>query len=303
MSDKRMTADDVVARLESGMTLGIGGWGSRRKPMALVRALLRSGLTDLTVVSCGGPDVGLLAAAGKIRRLVTPFVTLDSVPLEPHFRAARERGALELTELDEAMFLWGLTAAGQRLPFMPVRAGLGSDVLRVNPHLRTVTSPYEDGEVLAAAPALRLDAALVHLDRADARGNARYLGPDPYFDDLFCEAADAAYVSCERIVDGEELARAGCPQTLLVSRMFVSGVVEAPHGAHFTSCVPDYGRDEAFQRAYVRAAADQDTWAAFVKRFLSGDEDDYRAAVAAFTEETGSEESNESAASTAEERR
>ncbi|OKI01334.1 CoA-transferase [Streptomyces sp. CB02923] len=285
-----MTADDVVARLESGMTIGIGGWGSRRKPMALVRALLRSGLTDLTVVSCGGPDVGLLAAAGMIRRLVAPFVTLDSVPLEPHFRAARERGGLELTELDEAMFLWGLTAAGQRLPFMPVRAGLGSDVLRVNPGIRTVTSPYADGEELVAAPALRLDAALVHLNRADARGNGQYLGPDPYFDDLFCEAADAAYVSCERIVGGEELTRAGGPQTLLVSRMFVSGVVEAPYGAHFTSCAPDYGRDEAFQQAYAAAAADPDAWAAFVKRFLSGDEDDYRAAVAAFAEETARRE-------------
>ncbi|MFH8746390.1 CoA transferase subunit A [Streptomyces rimosus] len=284
--DKVMTADDVVARLASGMTVGIGGWGSRRKPMALVRALLRSPLTDLTVVSCGGPDVGLLAAAGKIRRLVMPFVTLDSVPLEPHFRAARERGAFALTELDEAMFMWGLTAAGQRLPFLPVRAGPGSDVLRVNPHIRTVTSPYADGEELAAVPALRLDAALVHLNRADARGNGQYLGPDPYFDDLFCEAADAAYVSCERIVDSAELNRAGGPQTLLVSRMFVSGVVEAPHGAHFTSCAPDYGRDEAFQRAYVRAAADPDAWAGFVKRFLSGDEDDYQAAVTAFTEET-----------------
>ncbi|MEV5595561.1 CoA-transferase [Streptomyces sp. NPDC052496] len=284
-----MTADDVAARLASGMTIGIGGWGSRRKPMALVRALLRSGLTDLTVVSCGGPDVGLLAAAGKIRRLVTPFVTLDSVPLEPHYRAARERGALELTELDEAMFLWGLTAAGQRLPFMPVRAGLGSDVLRAAPHIRTVTSPYADGEVLAAAPALRLDAALVHLNRADARGNGQYLGPDPYFDDLFCEAADAAYVSCERIVDPADLCRAAGPQTLLVSRMFVSGVVEAPYGAHFTSCVPDYGRDEAFQRAYVRAAADPDAWAAFAARFLSGDESDYRAAVAAFADETAEE--------------
>ncbi len=40
--DKTMTPDEVAARLESGMTVGIGGWGSRRKPMALVRALLRS---------------------------------------------------------------------------------------------------------------------------------------------------------------------------------------------------------------------------------------------------------------------
>ncbi|MHC0429099.1 CoA transferase subunit A [Streptomyces sp. O3] len=282
--DKTMTADEAAARLESGMTVGIGGWGARRKPMALVRALLRSDVKDLTVVSYGGPDVGLLAAAGKIRRLVAPFVTLDSIPLEPHFTAARQRGAFALTELDEAMFMWGLTAAAQRLPFLPVRAGLGSDVLRVNPQLRTVTSPYEDGEELVAVPALRLDAALVHLNRADAHGNGQYLGPDPYFDDLFCEAADQAYMSCERIVDSGDLlkdADAG-PQTLLVKRAFVSGVAETPRGAHFTSCSPDYGRDEAFQAAYAHAARDPERWRAFGDRFLSGDEDAYQAAVAAF---------------------
>lgn len=282
---KLMTADEAVGRLESGMTVGIGGWGSRRKPMALVRALLRSDLTDLTVVSYGGPDVGLLAAAGRIARLVTAFVTLDSVPLEPHFRAARQSGRLELTELDEAMLMWGLTAAAHRLPFLPVRAGLGSDVMTVNPHLRTVTSPYADGEELLAVPALTLDAALVHLNRADARGNAQYLGPDPYFDDLFCEAAREAYVSCEQVVDSAGFAPVGGPQTLLIARHCVTGVVEAPGGAHFTSCAPDYDRDEAFQAAYAEAAADPAAWREFAGRFLSGDEDDYRAAVAAFTGE------------------
>ncbi|WP_345046606.1 CoA transferase subunit A [Streptomyces rameus] len=280
-----MSAEDVVGRLSSGMMVGIGGWGSRRKPMALVRALLRSDVTDLTVVSYGGPDVGLLAAAGKIRKLVAGFVTLDSVPLEPHFGAARQRGAFELVELDEAMLMWGLTAAAHRLPFMPVRAGLGSDVLRVNPSLRTVRSPYGDGEELVAVPALRLDAALVHLNRADAHGNGQYLGPDPYFDDLFCEAADTAYVSCERIVRTSELLKDAGPQSLLVKRAFVNGVTEAPNGAHFTSCVPDHDRDERFQRAYVQAARDPGAWQAFTRRFLSGDEAAYQAAVAAFHEE------------------
>ncbi|MBD0842609.1 CoA transferase subunit A [Streptomyces sp. TRM68416] len=265
MSDKTMTAEEAVARLADGMTLGIGGWGSRRKPMALVRALLRSRVTDLTVVSCGGPDVGMLAAAGRVRRLVAPFVTLDSIPLEPHYRAAREHGTLDLTELDEAMFLWGLRAAANRLPFLPVRAGLGSDVMRVNPGLRTVTSPYEDGETFVAVPALRLDAALVHVNRADRRGNGQYLGPDPYFDDLFCEAADSAYVSCERIVDTAELTKQGPPQSLLIKRHTVTGVIEAPNGAHFTSCAPDYGRDEAVQREYATTP-----WAQFAERYLDG---------------------------------
>ncbi|WP_418346606.1 CoA transferase subunit A [Streptomyces fodineus] len=285
MRDKTMTPEQVVGRLRSGMTIGIGGWGSRRKPMALVRVLLRSDVTDLTVVSYGGPDVGLLAAAGKVRKLVAAFATLDSIPLEPHFTAARQRGAFELVELDEAMVMWGLTAAVHRLPFMPIRAGLGSDVMRVNSQLRTVTSPYDDGEELAAVPALRLDAALVHLNRADVHGNGQYLGPDPYFDDLFCEAADAAYVSCERIVDTADLLKEAGPQTLLVRRAFVDGVVEAPNGAHFTSCAPDHDRDEAFQRAYARAARDPEAWRAFADRFLSGDEDAYQAAVAAFHKE------------------
>ena len=83
MTDKRMTEDEVVDRLADGMTIGIGGWGSRRKPMSMVRAILRSDLTDLTLVAYGGPDVGLLCRAGKVRKVVSGFVSLDTIPLEP----------------------------------------------------------------------------------------------------------------------------------------------------------------------------------------------------------------------------
>jgi glutaconate CoA-transferase, subunit A len=279
-----MSEDQVVAELRSGMTIGIGGWGSRRKPMALIRAILRSGLQDLTVVSYGGPDVGLLCAAGKVRRLVYGFVSLDSIPLEPHFQAARESGTLQASEIDEGMLQWGLYAAGLRLPFLPTRAGLGSDVLRFNPDLRLVRSPYEDGEELVAMPALHLDAALVHLNRADTAGNTQYLGPDLYFDDLYCMAADKAYVSCERIVGTDELATGGASRQR-VQRWMVHGVIETPNGAHFTSCVPDYGRDETFQRDYVKAAKDAELWAKFQAEYLDGDEQDYQSAVARRTVE------------------
>lgn len=292
---KQMTIDEVVAQLSDGMTVGIGGWGPRRKPMALVRAILRSDLKDLTIVSWGGADVGLLARAGKIRKLVYAFVSLDSIPLEPNFQRARQNGTIpEIVELDEGMFQTGLYAAAQRLPFLPMRAGLGSDVLVNNPWIRTVTSPYpmdtaENADVfeeLTAVPALKLDVALVHLNRADAHGNATYLGPDPYFDDLFVQAADKAFVSCEQIVDTAGLTVDTPVQRLLISRMMVDGVVETPNGAHFTTCTPDYERDEKFQKAYAAAAGGTDEdWAAFEKRFLAGDEASYQAAVAAFAEE------------------
>ena len=276
MPDKRTTIDEVVGELRDGMTIGIGGWGSRRKPMTLVRALCRSDVRDLTVVSYGGPDVGLLCATGKVRKVVFAFVSLDSIALEPHFRNAMQAGAVETLQLDEGMFLLGLQAAAWRVPFLPTRVGLGSDVVARQSEIRTVTSPYDDGEELVAMPALTLDVALVHQNRADAAGNAQFLGPDLYFDDLMCQAAQRSFVTCERIVDTGDLLKEGSHHTLRISRLWTDGVVETPNGAHFTSCVPDYERDEAFQKGYAASAKSPEAWAEWKAAWLDLDEDAYQ---------------------------
>ncbi|MGN6693367.1 MAG: CoA transferase subunit A [Aquihabitans sp.] len=284
--DKRLSEDEAVAQLSSGMTIGIGGWGSRRKPMSLVRAILRSDLTDLHLVTYGGPEVGMLCAAGKVAKLTFAFVSPDVGPaavLEPHFRAARQSGAIECTELDEGMLLLGLQAAAWRVPFIPTRVGLGSDLHLVNPGLKTVTSPYDDGEELIAQPAIHLDAALCHLNVADERGNAAFRGPDLYFDDLLLQAAEKRFVSTERIVpSGDLLEAAGDITRLRINRLFVDGLIEAPNGAHPTSCEPEYARDEAFQKVYLGTAKEAEAWEAFRSQWLSfPSEADYQAALAA----------------------
>jgi glutaconate CoA-transferase subunit A len=285
MPSKQLTVDEVIDQIEDGMTIGIGGWGSRRKPMALVRAILRSSLKDLTLVSYAGPDAGLLLDAGKVSRMVYAFATLDSIPLEPLFSKARQEKAAEFREWDEGMFQTGLRAAAQRVPFLPMRAGLGSAVMENDPTLKTVTSPYDDGQELLAVPALELDVALVHMNRADKYGNGQYLGPDPYFDDLFCMAAEKAFVSTEQIMDTAGMLLDAPIQSMLLNRTMVTGVVETPNGAHFTTCTPTYERDEKFQKAYATAAKTPEDWAAFKERFLSGSEADYQNAVKAFSEE------------------
>ena len=290
MRDKRTTLDEAVAEIESGMTIGIAGWGSRRKPMAFVRALLRTAVTDLTVVTYGGPDLGLLCSAGKVSKVYYGFVSLDSPPFyDPWFSKARTTGAIIAREMDEGMLRSGLQAAAQRLPFLPTRAGLGSSVPDFwDGELKTVRSPYKTGEgyeELVAMPALRLDAAFAHLNLGDRHGNAAYTGIDPYFDDLFLMAADHRYLSVERVVSTEELVKAVPPQALLVNRMMVDKVVEAPNGAHFTTAAPDYGRDEKFQRHYASAAAEESTWQEFVETYLSGTEADYQAAVRRLAEQ------------------
>lgn len=282
MADKRMTEDEVVAELRDGMTIGIGGWGSRRKPMSLVRAILRSDLKDLTVVTYGGPDVGLLCATGKVKKVCYGFVSLDSIPLEPHFRKAKQAGAIEFMELDEGAFLLGLMAAAHRMPFYPTRAGLGSDMLTMNPDLKLVKSPYDDGEEFVAVPAFKLDAALIHMNRADVRGNGQFLGPDLYFDDLFAAGATKTYMSTEQIIPTEDFPKHGSVHTQRIARMYVTGVVEAPQGAHFTECPPDYERDEAFQREYAATAREEEAWQKFKASYLDLDDHaEYRKAIAA----------------------
>lgn len=258
---------DVAGLVRDGMTVGIGGWGSRRKPMALVRELVRSGARGLTVVSFGGPDVGMLCATGQASHVVHGFVSLDSIPIDPHFAAARRAGAVTTTELDEAMLVAGLRAASRRLPFEVLRNGIGSDAVNRNPGIRTIVSPYDDGETLVAMPAIPLDLALLHVERADAVGNAQCLGPDPFFDDLMARAAAVTVVSAERIVSTAELASQH-PSTLLLNRSETDHVIEAPRGAGFTAFVPEYPRDDAAQRRYADAAASPEAWDAFVAEFL-----------------------------------
>ena len=183
-------------------------------------------------------------------------MSLDSIPLEPHFRDARQAGAVETTELDEGMFLLGLQAAAWRVPFLPTRVGLGSDVMRAEPgRCAPCVRPTPTARSSSPCPRSTLDVALVHMHRGDQGGNGQYLNIDPYFDDLFCMAATAAvHVGREDRRRPTDFAEEGPPQTLRINRLMTDGVVEAPHGAHFTECVPDYARDEAFQKRVRRDA-------------------------------------------------
>lgn len=268
MIDKRMSVADIVGQLKDGMTIGIGGWGARRKPMALIREIVKSDLKDLTIVSYGGCDVGMLASSGKIKKLVFSFVTLDLIPLEAHFRRARSAGEFEVMEIDEGMFQLGLKAAAQRLDFLPCIAGLGTDVMTHNPDIKIIKSPYSDDHYVAM-PAIKLDVALCHVTEADQAGNSFIGGPDLFFDEWFCRAAEKSYLTCERFVETSAFNEDHKILRMPIERNLVAGVAETPLGAHPTSSGPDYGIDVAHLKAYGAAA--KGGWDAYVAEFIAAD--------------------------------
>ena len=168
--------------------------------------------------------------------------------------------------MDEGMVKCGLEAAAARLPFLPIRAGLGPDVPAFwegRAQDRAILYPTPMGaRKRSSMPALRLDAAFVHLDRADCHGNAAYTGVDPYMDAIYLAAADRRYLETDELVSTPGTGRLGERERLIINRMDVDRVVHTPNGAHFTFS-GSYGRDEAFQRFYVESAGDEQTWTAF----------------------------------------
>jgi glutaconate CoA-transferase subunit A len=255
-NDWLVSLDSAVALVPSGAHLAIGGRPLHGKPMALVAALARGGRRDLAVTALfGSLDIELLVGHGAVRRTRCAYVGLDQLGAAPLHAGAAAAGAIEADEQTEYLVLRGLEAAGHGLPFLPTRAGRGSQVL-ADRGIAAVTCPYT-GEELAAVPALAPDVALLHAPAADRRGNV--VGPPrPSFlwdhDLIVARAARTVIVSVERILDEEEVDRD--PASVLLHGFEVTAVVECPGGAAPTAAPGGTPVWDAVRSYLDRAAAD-----------------------------------------------
>ena len=272
-ADKRTTLDDAIAHVRDGATVALGGGLAARLPMALVRALVRQGTTGLRVVgSAHSIDVDLLIGAGAVAVCEESYVGFEQdLGLAPAFRRAAESGSLAVRESSCVTMLTQLRAAEMGVPFLPVRGLLGTDLPTLHPEWGTVTCPFT-GEVLAAVPALVPDVALLHAPIGDRAGNLHL--DQPYvLDERFAHASRVVVATVDRLVETAEVVAAG----VTVPAHVVTAVVEAPFGAHPTSCYPGYAYDRAHLAEYVKAASvGGDTFEAYLDRYVRIDERAYR---------------------------
>lgn len=250
---------DVPAHVPVGCVLGLGGMTLYRRPVALVRELLRAGVGDLEVLAfTGGLETDLLIGAGRVRRLRSCYVGLEIFGLAPCFTAAATKGEFELVEETEATLALGLRAAQAGVDFLPFAGLVGTDMLAARPDLKRVPSPYTDKRYVAI-PATRVDVALLHAPRADRDGNV-WLGGNLAVDQALAATAGTTIVSVERVVDELEQA------DLMAGD--VDFLVEEPGGAAPTSCWPDHPLDGRGLLEYVlacRAGRFEDYLAAFLE--------------------------------------
>jgi len=271
-----MELDDVLAEVKDGMTIGIGGFINSSHPMLVVRGLIRRGVKNLTVVgpASSGLEIDLLIAAGCARKVIAPYVGGEALaPIGPAFRAAAEKGKVEVFELDEAMYYAALRAAAQRVPFNPWRSGVGTSFPDMNPAIKVFKDPV-NGETLLAIPAVNIDIAFLHAAMSDAYGNVQYIGHG-YGDRAIYAAADRTYVQVEQVVSNEEIRR----DPLKTAIPGADGIIRARFGAHPYSSPGHYTEDQAHIKHYVTAAT---AWAktgdyaplkAYIDEFITGPRD------------------------------
>lgn len=239
--------DEVAAAgwIENGMTLAVGS----PTPMALVRQIIRRGVKDLTVVDVG-LSLDMLIAAGCVRKVVSYYAGGGfGVPVAPAFRAAAQRGDIQVWECEEGIVTSSLDAAAQGLPFLPWRGGVGTSLPDVNPDLKVFRDPIS-GETLLAVPPTKPDVAILHATASDAYGNVQHVGGPGWLDLFMQRAADRTIVQVEKVVANEEIRKDPWATTIAGA----DAVVRVPYGAHPFYSRGYYVQDNVHLKTYLDAS-------------------------------------------------
>jgi len=259
---KVRTLEEAAELVPDGATLALGGLSMNATPMAFVRALIRRGAKDLTLVPIvNGMAVDWLVAAGCVSRVVTGLVSFEGYGLAPNFRRAVQAGEIALEEYSEYLLIARMRAAAQGLPFLPSKAGLGTDVLDLHPETTRLEYDPITGKPYVAATPLPIDVAVVHATEADTLGNVRVVPRLVWMDSELVNVATTTIVTVEQLVATASF-RAQ-PAATTYPRFMVDAVAEVPWGAYPTSNFPNYRYDGAFYEAYSGASRDPETFKTF----------------------------------------
>lgn len=277
VTDKRMTLPQAIAQfVPDGSSVVLGTALEAVIPFAAGHELIRQRRRGLTLI---GPISDILfdqlIGAGCVRAVRAAWVGNVITGSAYNFRRAVEGGRIEVEDHSNLTLAMALRAGAMGVPFMPTRTALGSDLPKTNPSLKTITCPFT-GETLTAVAAIVPDVALLHVQRADAQGNAHLWGN-------FGVTREAALASRRIIICAEEIVAPEVilsdPNRVVTPGFRVSAVVHAPWGAHPSPVPGYYNRDHEIYLSYQRESQTPEKFAAWQARWVDGvrTSDDYLA--------------------------
>ncbi|TDA65501.1 MAG: CoA transferase subunit A [Clostridia bacterium] len=251
-SSRVIDLETAAGLVRDGDTLGLSGFVLMHEPLALIRALIRRGVKDLTVVSLGG-GVGLdmLVGAGCVRKVVTTYFALQHyAPIAPMYRRAMARKELTFWECDFQHWHCAMKAAGWNMPYLLTKQGVGTDLPLYNKDLKLVEV---NGEQWIAVPPIPIDVAFLHASQADPYGNVIYNG-SVLGERIIARATRRAIVcSCEELIPNKQINKE--PRVVTLAGLVAADyVVHIPYGAHPEEGQGYYMHDSEHVKEYVAAA-------------------------------------------------
>lgn len=270
-----VSAAEAIASIPDGAVVGIGGFVTTNKPMALLRQLIRTGRRNLTVVATTGSlEIDMLIARGQVERLITPYVGAEGLaPIAPLFAAHANRDVI-VEEVDLGTLHYMMRCQAMGLPYLPLRGPVGTSLVDLNPRLRQIPDPFGGPDVVAAPP-LALDVALIHAYQSDPFGNVQHCGAT-FLDEVMARAAKRVVVQVERLVTNEEIRKA--PRETTLPAALVDAVVVAPYGAHPFASQNVHRLDAAHLTEYAQickraARGERDELDSYLERYITGTTD------------------------------
>ncbi len=238
-------------------------------PFAAGHEIIRQGRKNLTLARAT-PDLiyDQMVAAGCAKKLIFSYMGNPGVGSLRIVRSAIEAGQLDWEEYSHFGMITRLQAGAAGLPFLPMRPTGAESLEKANPNIRRIPDPY-GGQDVVVVPALVPDVAIVHVQRADAHGNAHLWG-------IIGEQKEVAFAAKHVILTAEEIVDEAVirsdPNRTLIPALVVDAVCHVPYAAHPSYAQGCYDRDNDFYRAWDQISFSHeavgnylDTWVYGVK--------------------------------------
>jgi glutaconate CoA-transferase subunit A len=267
---KLMTMRQAIAELvPDGSSVAMGLQLEQMIPFAAGHEIIRQMRRELRLI---GPISDILfdqlIGAGCVKDVVAAWVGNVMMGSAYNFRHAVEvenpgtpGEKLKVFNMTNFTIALGLQAGAMGVPFLPTRTAMGSDVPKGNHFFYQIISPFQPQETLLAVRAIVPDVTIVHVQRADAKGNAHCWGNFGVMIEAV-RAAKKVIVCAEEIVPEEIIA--SDPNRTVIPGFLVAAVVECRYGAHPSPVQGCYKRDDAFFQQYHAETKTQlafDVWA------------------------------------------
>jgi len=267
---KLTTLTEAISRnVRDGDTIYAAGF-THLIPFAAGHEIIRQGIRNL-VLARATPDLiyDQMVAGGCARKVIFSYMGNPGVGSLRFVRSQIEAGNLDWEEYSHFSMISRLQAGATGLPFMPMNPTAAGDLERANPSYRTVTDPYSGDEVVVV-PALNPDVAIVHVQRADAQGNAHLWG-------IIGEQKEAAFAASRVILTAEEIVDEAVirsdPNRTLIPGFIVHAVVHVPYCAHPSYTQGFYDRDNAFYLEWDEISKTEEAVRSYLDEWVFGVKD------------------------------